>query len=213
MPEFDATLEYRDVQGGPGYKVGSDGTVWTCKNGRYGFKNNWREMPGTWVGSPSSRYLTVHLRVDGEDWFAKKHLLVATAFHGPCPEGMECRHLDGKPANNRADNLAWGTHQQNMDDMVRHGTSTIGQTMIRGSECPNAKLTEEKARWIGDMIMAGYKTGWIAREVLISPQTVAGIKAGRAWRYLFTEAELSQMNSMRDGRRGRWNKCSKSLSP
>jgi hypothetical protein len=28
------------------------------------------------------------------------HQLVAAAFHGPCPEGMEVRHLDGVRTNN-----------------------------------------------------------------------------------------------------------------
>ena len=50
------------------------------------------------------------------------HRLVLEAFVGPRPSGMECRHLDGNPANNRLDNLAWGTKFENDMDMFRHGT-------------------------------------------------------------------------------------------
>lgn len=50
------------------------------------------------------------------------HRLVAIVFHGPCPEGMVCRHLNGNPADNRADNLRWGTHLENSMDAWRHGT-------------------------------------------------------------------------------------------
>src|SRR5688572_33310467 len=47
------------------------------------------------------------------DWL---HWLVAAAFLGLCPEGMEVRHLDGNPANNRLTNLAYGTRSDNAFD-------------------------------------------------------------------------------------------------
>ena len=52
----------------------------------------------------------------------KVHRLVLEAFVGPRPAGMECRHLDGDPANNHLENLAWGTSKENGEDMTRHGT-------------------------------------------------------------------------------------------
>lgn len=52
------------------------------------------------------------------------HLLVCEAFQGPRPSPVhEVRHLDGDPLNNRADNLAWGTKQENAQDSIRHGTN------------------------------------------------------------------------------------------
>ena len=53
----------------------------------------------------------------------KIHQLVTTAFIGPCPVGKEVRHLDGNPLNNRLDNLAFGTHEENQQDIIRHGTN------------------------------------------------------------------------------------------
>lgn len=50
------------------------------------------------------------------------HRLVLEAFIGPCPSGMECRHLDGNPSNNRLENLLWGTPLENANDRRRHGT-------------------------------------------------------------------------------------------
>lgn len=52
------------------------------------------------------------------------HSLVAKAFHGPRPEGLECRHLDGDRDNNRVSNLQWGTHSENRLDQIAHGTDT-----------------------------------------------------------------------------------------
>lgn len=50
------------------------------------------------------------------------HILVCEAFHGPRPDGLVVRHLNGIPADNRPGNLAWGTRAENMQDKKRHGT-------------------------------------------------------------------------------------------
>ena len=51
------------------------------------------------------------------------HRLVGEAFLGPLPPGLETRHLDGNCLNNAAYNLAYGTHEENMQDQLRHGTN------------------------------------------------------------------------------------------
>ena len=46
----------------------------------------------------------------------KVHRLVAEAFHGPPPfDGAVVMHLDENAANNRADNLKWGTQKENLN--------------------------------------------------------------------------------------------------
>lgn len=50
------------------------------------------------------------------------HQLVAEAFIGPRPPGMEVCHRDGDPGNNHVSNLRYGTHSENMIDKKRHGT-------------------------------------------------------------------------------------------
>jgi hypothetical protein len=50
------------------------------------------------------------------------HVLVAEVFIGPCPEGMETRHINGNPGDCRAVNLEYGTRSQNAEDSKRHGT-------------------------------------------------------------------------------------------
>ncbi len=50
------------------------------------------------------------------------HRLILETFVGPCPEGMECRHLDGNPANNCLNNIAWGTREQNIEDNRKNGS-------------------------------------------------------------------------------------------
>lgn len=71
------------------------------------------------------------------------HTLVATAFLGLRPERMECRHLNGDPADNRLANLAWGTSSQNGHDVTAHGRSNR-----RITHCPSGhEYTPENIQW------------------------------------------------------------------
>lgn len=54
------------------------------------------------------------------------HSLVAETFIGPCPSGMEVRHIDGNRTNPRLENLCYGTRAENMQDAREHGTFEPG---------------------------------------------------------------------------------------
>lgn len=85
-----------------------------------------------------------HLHVDLVEGQTRKtmyiHRLVLEAFVGPCPDGMECRHLHGDPSNNHVGNLAWGTRSQNRYDSVRHGTHASAGRGSPGEENGMSKL-------------------------------------------------------------------------
>lgn len=49
------------------------------------------------------------------------HRLVLEAFGNPCPQGMECLHINGDPSDNRIENLRWGSRSENMMDEVVAG--------------------------------------------------------------------------------------------
>lgn len=67
-------------------------------------------------------YLSIGLRNGpGRSVTALVHQLVARAFIGLCPDGMEVLHGDGDPSNNRLGNLRYGTRSENVRDAVRHG--------------------------------------------------------------------------------------------
>lgn len=107
------------------------------------------------------------------------HRLVLMAFVGPCPQGMESRHLDGKPTNNSVGNLVWDTHFNNIADRVTHGTAP------RGERSRSAKLTEDQVREIRHL----YSKGGVTRERLavrfgVSPATVSHITTRRNWRHV-----------------------------
>lgn len=67
-------------------------------------------------------HLQVGLSKDGVRKTKYIHRAVLEAFVGPCPPGMQCRHLNGDAGDNRLENLAWGTPSEDNYDRVRHGT-------------------------------------------------------------------------------------------
>ena len=129
MATVDSTVEYRDIPGFIGYRVGDDGSVWSCRGYRGIITSEWHQLR-------PYRGTTGHLRVNLSSLGIQLvHRLVLLAFVGPCPEGMECCHEDGDPSNNKPSNLRWDTRKANYADRVRHGTHN------RGERHGNAKLT------------------------------------------------------------------------
>lgn len=74
--------------------------------------------PGTW----QSRYLRVDIQNCRKDKRFRKavyvHKLVAEYFLGPRPEGYEIDHIDGNYLNNKADNLRYVLHSENMNNEI-----------------------------------------------------------------------------------------------
>ena len=72
-------------------------------------------------------HLYVFLYRHGEMFKKWVHQLILTTFVGDPKLGEESRHLNGNPFENRVDNLAWGTRQDNADDRVKHGRTPQGE--------------------------------------------------------------------------------------
>jgi hypothetical protein len=172
----NSTTTYRDIPGFPGYRVGDDGSVWSCRlmGCRAGIGDVWRLM------KPSKEkhkhgHLHVLLRRDGKYVTRGVHQLVLAAFVGPCPPGMQgCHFPDRNPENNRLDNLRWGTPHDNASDAKFHGTN------LAGERSPQAKITVATVRRIRSL--AGVLTQReIAAEVGLSQQTVCKIINRERW--------------------------------
>ncbi|MBZ4580992.1 NUMOD4 motif-containing HNH endonuclease [Mycobacterium avium] len=77
-------------------------------------------------------YRRVGLRRDGKQRWLGVHRLVLAAFVGECPEGQEVCHGNGNRADNRLENLRYGTRSENMLDQIAHGT----HNQARKTHCP-----------------------------------------------------------------------------
>lgn len=119
---------YLPVVGFHGYRVGSDGSVWSNRprTGKGPF-TEWRSL--SLHADKRSGYLKVDLH-DGKKRFNRYvHRLVAEAFLGKCPEGMECCHgPDTNRSNNSPGNLRWDTHRNNLFDREKTGTVPRGDS-------------------------------------------------------------------------------------
>lgn len=109
------------------------------------------------------------------------HSLILEAFVGPRPKGNECRHLDGKPGNNRLTNLRWGTPKENGEDRAIHGTWSNGGRSLKGSLNPQAKLTDQDVKDIMEMKRRGVKQKDIAILKKVSDATISLIVRKLKW--------------------------------
>lgn len=114
----DLSVDYIGIEGFPSYRVGSDGSVWSCARGK-----QWHPLKPT---PDKDGYNMVRLYAPDGWKQARVAVLICTAFHGPCPLGQEVRHLDGTRNNDAVDNLCWGTSVENKADQIRHGTKLSG---------------------------------------------------------------------------------------
>jgi hypothetical protein len=173
-------VEYRPIQGFPGYRVGSDGTVWTAwkYNGHQPRKlsEDFRLLK---PGHQTFGYPAVGLYRQGKCVRRTVHALVLEAFVGPAPQGMEARHYpDRDPENCRLDNLQWATHRTNIGDRVEHGTAP------RGTKNGLAKVTESDVLRIRTLLAARIPPIDIASEYHVSVSTIRAIKNNQNWKWL-----------------------------
>lgn len=117
------------------------------------------------------RYYKVVLYLDGKEKNYLTHRLVALAFLGPCPEGEEVRHLDGDSKNNAVENLAYGTHKENEEDKLQHGT------------VPWA-LTEEQVEEIRKRLLSGETNISICKDYGVSNVVISNIRRGKSYFYM-----------------------------
>lgn len=72
-------------------------------------------------------YLAVSLWRDNKGVTFHIHSLVADAFIGPRPVGMDVCHIDGNRLHNVASNLRYDTRRGNEADKEIHGTRNCGE--------------------------------------------------------------------------------------
>ena len=164
--------EWKPVVGYEGwYEVSSFGNVKRVKHYKWLLSG----MPLTPVERRGR--LNVTLSKENRVKIRPIHVLVAAAFIGPRPEGLEINHIDGNRYNNRATNLEYITHTANYAHAVAMGL------MAKGESNPSAKLTVEQVREIRAMARTcTYEE--IARIFNVDQSNVYCIVKRKTWKHV-----------------------------
>lgn len=182
IEEWEAEgVELRPIPDVVGYAAGSDGHVYSFLrpasrvNHKPKYQTKAVRLRGSLTRGNGRPYVNLWWRGSRKIYV---HRAVAEAFHGPCPEGMECSHLNGDKTDNRSSNLAWETHPDNAKRGRKHGSYATGER--HGS----AKLSEEDVRKLRGCVRRGMSRRRTAKLFGVSPATVYDIMTGKTWSHV-----------------------------
>lgn len=157
--------------------AGYEGVYEVSTEGRVRRLTNWKGGPLAVPhilrhSLPDKGYAQVNLSLDGRAQTKKVHLLVAAAFLGPCPDGMEVHHRNDTPSDPRLGNLVYVTPLQNQQYRLAAGRGV-------GERSGSAKLTAATVR----EILASDESGPVlAQRYGVSRTTINDIRRRERWR-------------------------------
>lgn len=157
------------------YEVSSEGRLRQC----VGYKRRTGRMLNPPARASGYVQATVRLK-DGSARHPLLHRLVAAAFIGPIPDGMQVNHKNGKKNDNRVVNLEIVTAAENN----LHAFRVLNRTRSPGSKHHSAKLTEVDVldiRWLHGL---GVKQFELAKEYGIDKTTVRDLVHRHHWNHI-----------------------------
>lgn len=107
----------------------------------------------------------------------KVHTLVACAFLGERPNGLDINHIDGNKKNNNASNLEYVTRSENCK-------KACNEQMLRSlkrEKHNRSKLKEVDIPIIHELIKNGIKNKEIANTYNVDASLISHIKRGAKW--------------------------------
>lgn len=122
-------------------------------------------------------YPRVSLCRKGSKRTVNVHSIVARAFLGERPEGMEVNHRDGDRCNCAASNLEYVTSSENKLHTFHLGRKPVG------SAHHGAILNEEMVRRM-KMRLREERPGRVSREFGVNISTLYSIIHGKSWRHV-----------------------------
>jgi len=151
------------------YEVSDIGRVWSCRK---------RKTLSLVVNKRG--YVQCNLYRDGRVKNHMVHRLVALAFFGKIPSGLQVNHKNGVKTDNRVENLELVTPEQN-----RQQARDKGLVQSRKGEAnPAAKLTEDDVRAIRRLRAEGVTAIKVAQRFGVTERVVFRIQHRKSWTHL-----------------------------
>lgn len=162
--------------------VGYESLYVISESGIVRSKRAWRGDYHEMTQSPDIKgYLRVGITDEnGHQKSRRVHILVAEAFIGPRPEGLQLNHKDGNKINNHWSNLEYVTASENSTHAVRMGL----RHSLRGVDHKMSKLTEEQVLEIRRRYRQGDDSVALAKEYGIDKSNVWMIATKKTWKHL-----------------------------
>lgn len=172
MSEHTPLETWKDINGYVGlYKISANGQVKSFVK----YKDGKILKPSFNHGG----YLLIGLNIPKNQTFSV-HKLVAQAFLGDKPKGMEINHKDGNKTNNHYSNLEYVTRSQNIVHSFNNG-----RPRPSGSKNHNAILTEEKVLKMRQLRAVDKKSIKDLCSIFnVKFQTAYGIISGKSWKHV-----------------------------
>ncbi len=108
------------------------------------------------------------------------HRRSAKDFHGPIPDNSQVLHHCDTPLCVNPKHLYFGTHQDNMRDMVRRGR----QNKARGTKQHLAKLTESQVKRMRCLRESGATFKSLGLKFGVTKQNVYAVIQRRTWKHI-----------------------------
>jgi hypothetical protein len=162
------------VNGFPNSEVSSLGRVRSLFRGTGNIRSQYVNARGYLIVGMQRKTFRKHARV---------HRLVAAAFLGPIPDGMDVNHKDGNKKNNRADNLEFMTRSENCKHSFSIGLSYT-PFRERGEKHCRSVLRENDVIDIRKQFSEGRSRRDLASKYRVSYYTVWDITERRSWAHV-----------------------------
>ena len=170
------------------YHLSDAGRVRRISSGRGGVPGRILSAPPDGRGYPR---LKLRDRASGARVDVKVHRLVAAAFIGPCPAGLDVNHINGVKTDNRAANLEYVTRSENLlhawrvTKAARCTAATAAKRETTRREAGlGRKVSAEQVRAIRARIAAGEARERVASAYGITPSNVTAIARRKTWRHV-----------------------------
>src|SRR5689334_10373035 len=113
------SVEIREIEGFPGYRVSTEGVVESCWTRGFNPKltGTWKPLKG---GITRGRRYVWLFDQQRDRHIRYVHEIVLSTFIGPKPSGMEACHENDVGLDNRLSNLRWDTPAANDEDRRRN---------------------------------------------------------------------------------------------
>lgn len=159
------------------HKVDTSGNVSSCLEqfSKKGIRGIQTQKTDFWKFLHPVKSRAGYLQVNIHGRIIRVNRLVAFNFLSNPSALPEVQHINDIKADNRVENLKWGTQKDNASDRNLHGHT------CRGTKNKNAKLNENKVRQIRKLRQEGLSLNKIAKKFNVSKKLILLINQNKIW--------------------------------